>query len=197
MTGDAALLEALAALTRALRRCGRPYMLIGGLAAIARGVTRDTDDIDATVWGPELDVSALFAVLDDEGIVGRIPDVEAFARQNQVLLLRHTSSGTPLEITLGWLPFEAEALARAETLALGDARIPVVVAEDLVVYKVVAWRDRDRADVERLLAAHGDSIDLERVRDLVRQFAAALDEPERVDEFERLVRRVCDLDDAE
>lgn len=196
MTGDVALLEALAALTRALGRCGRRFMLIGGLAVIARGVPRDTDDIDATVWAPELEVGDLLAALGDEQITGRIPDVEAFARRNQVLLLQHEPTSTPLEISLARLPFEEEAMARAEHLSLGEARIPVAVAEDLVVYKVVAWRDRDRADVERLLAAHRGSIDLDRVRDLVRQFAEALDEPERIEEFESLVRRVEGSGDA-
>jgi hypothetical protein len=190
MTGDAALLEALAALTRALERSGQKFMLIGGLAVIARGVPRDTDDIDATVWAPELDLGQLLAVLQEEDIRGRIGDVEAFARRNQVLLLEHEPTRTPLEISLAWLPFEREAMARAEILILGDARLPVAVAEDLVVYKVVAWRDRDRADVERLLVAHRSSINLKRVRDLVRQFAEALGELQRIEEPERLVQRV-------
>jgi hypothetical protein len=195
MTGDAALLEALAALTRALDRFGKPFMLIGGLAVIARGVPRDTDDIDATVWAPGLDLDDLLAALREEGITGRIPDLDAFARRSQVLLLQHEPTGTPLEISLAWLPFEEEAMSRAETLVLGGARLPVAVAEDLVVYKVVAWRDRDRADVERLLATHRGSIDLDRVRDLVRRFAEALDEPERIAEFDRLVHRVGDVGD--
>ena len=193
MTGDASLLEALAALTRALERSGQKFMLIGGLAVIARGVPRDTDDIDATVWAPELDLGHLLGLLQAEHITGRIREVEAFARRNQVLLLEHEPTRTPLEISLAWLPFEREALARAETLNMGDARLPVAVAEDLVVYKVVAWRDRDRADVERLLTAHRRSIDLDRVRDLVRQFAEALGELERIEEFERLVQRVYEM----
>jgi len=193
MTGDASLLEALAALTRALERSGQNFMLIGGLAVIARGVPRDTDDIDATVWAPELDLGHLLGLLQAEHITGRIREVEAFARRNQVLLLEHEPTRTPLEISLAWLPFEREALARAETLNMGDARLPVAVAEDLVVYKVVAWRDRDRADVERLLTAHRRSIDLDRVRDLVRQFAEALGELERIEEFERLVQRVYEI----
>jgi len=190
MTGDAALVEALAALTRALDRSGRDYMLIGGLAVIARGVPRDTDDIDATVWAAGLDLPRLLTILEEEQITGRIPDLEAFARHSQVLLLQHQPTKTPLEISLAWLPFEKEAMDRAETLRLGEASVPVALAEDLVVYKVVAWRDRDRADVERLLVAHRGVIDLDRVRDLVRQFADALEEPERVEEFERLVRHV-------
>ena len=104
--------------------------------------------------------------------------------------MKHEPTRTPLEISLAWLPFEREAMARAEILILGDARLPVAVAEDLVVYKVVAWRDRDRADVERLLVAHRSSINLKRVRDLVRQFAEALGELQRIEEPERLVQRV-------
>ena len=67
--------------------------------------------------------------------------------------------------------------------------IRVATAEDLVIYKAVAWRDRDRADVERLLIRHGDAIDLARVRSVVREFALALDDPARIDQLEALITR--------
>jgi hypothetical protein len=59
MTADAALLAALAACARALRRLARPAMIIGGLAVIARGVPRQTVDIDATIWAEGLDVDTI------------------------------------------------------------------------------------------------------------------------------------------
>jgi hypothetical protein len=187
MVGDEALLEALGALARALGRVGQPFMLIGGLAVIARGVTRHTDDVDATIWAPDLDLEHLLASLRQEGIVGRIPDVADFARTSQVLLLRHEPSGTPLEISLAWLPFEQQAMARAEAMSLGSTRIPVALPEDLIIYKAVAWRDRDRSDVERLFVLHRDTINLVHVREIVQQFAEALEEPERVAELDALV----------
>ncbi len=119
----------------------------------------------------------------------RISDAIAFARERQVLLLRHTPSGTPMEVSLAWLPFEIEALERATVVDFAGVSIRVATPEDLVIYKAVAWRDRDRSDIERLLVRHGSVINLGRVRVLVRQFAAALDEPERVDAFEALVER--------
>lgn len=61
-------------------------------------------------------------------------------------------------------------------------------AEDLVVYKAVAWRERDRTDIERLLILHGDTIDLDRVRGLVAEFAAMLDDPARLEAFDDMVR---------
>jgi hypothetical protein len=51
---------------------------------------------------------------------------------------------------------------------------------------------RHTADVEHLLERHLDAIDLGRVRRVVGQFAAALEEPDRVREFEGIVRRVAD-----
>src|SRR5207237_4091349 len=85
MTADQALLEALAALERALEASGAPHMLIGGLAVIARGVARQTTDVDATVLGERLHLEVLIAHLGREGISPRIPDALAFARDRQVL----------------------------------------------------------------------------------------------------------------
>jgi len=164
-------------------------MIIGGIAVIARGVVRQTDDIDATIWADQAPLPRLLECLAKQGISGRIPDLEAFARDNQVLLLRHDETGTPMEVTLAWLPFEREALDRADILPLGHVKAPVSSAEDLIIYKAIAWRDRDRTDIQRLFRAHHSSLDVERIKRVVGEFAAALDEPERVGELEKLIRR--------
>jgi hypothetical protein len=179
----------MAALRAALLEVGEPHMLIGGTAVILRGVARLTDDVDATVWAERVDLDQLLAVLARHEIVGRVPDAAAFARERQVLLLRHLPTETPMELSLAWLPFEREALQRAELLDVGGVDIPVAVAQDLVIYKTIAWRDRDRTDVERLLRAHADEIDLSYVRRVIAEFAEALDERERVEDFERLLGR--------
>ncbi len=188
MSADRGLRGALADLSAALHDSSADYMIIGGIAVIARGISRQTVDIDATVWAPALSVDELVKTLRLRGIESRIPDLIAFAGESQVLLLEHVSSGTPIEVSLGWLPFEREALDRAEVLSLGGSEVRVARAEDLVIYKAVAWRDRDRSDIERLLILHGDDIDLERVRSLVAEFAEALEDPDRLDGFDALVR---------
>lgn len=183
------LLQAIAALRAALLDAGAPHMLIGGMAVILRGVARVTEDVDATIWAEGLDIDALLRILSRHAIVPRIPDAAAFARERQVLLLRHEPSQTPMELSLAWLPFEEAALRRAEILAFGNVSMPVAVVQDLVVYKAVAWRERDRADIERLLRSHAREIDLAYVRRIVAEFAGALDEPERVAGLERLIAR--------
>jgi len=189
MTADAGLLAALRDLQAALAASGRPAMIIGGIAVLARGVPRQTIDIDATIAAEGTDLNAVLEALARHGIIPRIADAVTFARERQVLLLRHEPTGTPLEITLAWLPFELAALGRASVVDFAGVPVRVADPEDLVIYKAVAWRDRDRSDIERLLLRHGTAIDLSRVRAVVREFAAALDEPERLDAFEALVSR--------
>lgn len=165
-------------------------MVIGGIAAIGHGIPRQTTDVDVTVWGEGLDLRQLAAALARHGIEPRIADAVGFAERQQTLLLRHTASETPIDVTIAWLPFEREALARAVSIRYAGIEIPVATPEDLLVYKALAWRDRDRSDIERLLVLHGEKFDLERVRSFVRQFAEILDDPGRVAAFEEIVARV-------
>jgi hypothetical protein len=189
MTADDALLGALRALAAALDHLGQPAMIIGGIAVIARGVPRQTIDIDATVAAADLDLEQVIETLAAHEIAPRIANALAFARAHQVLLLRHAPTGTPLEVSLAWLPFEMEALARATVVDFGGVRIRVATAEDLIVLKAVAWRDRDRGDIERLLLLHSAELNFARMQALIGEFGAAIDEPERLNDFNALVSR--------
>lgn len=187
---DEALLAALRSVAAAFRELAVPAMIIGGVAVIARGVPRQTVDVDGTVWAEALDLERLFDVLARHGLVPRIPDAREFARERQVLLLRHEPGGTPVEVSLAWLPFERQALDQATVEDIAGVTVAVASAEDLIVYKSVAWRDRDRSDVERLLVLHGARVDLGRIRSIVGEIADVLEEPGRVAEFDAIVRRV-------
>lgn len=87
MTADDALLGALRALAAALDALGQPAMIIGGIAVIARGVPRQTIDIDATVSAADLDLEQVVQTLATHKITPRIGDALAFAHARQVLLL--------------------------------------------------------------------------------------------------------------
>ena len=117
------LKSALASLQRGLQRAAVPYMVIGGIAVIARGVPRHTQDIDATIAAEGLDLAGLLVKLRDQLIEPRIDACLEFARKNQILLLRHTPSNTDIDLSLAWLPFEHEAIARAQTMSLRGIEI--------------------------------------------------------------------------
>ena len=166
-------------------------MVIGGVAAIAHGVLRTTRDVDATIVGEGTDLDPLIARLREHDIVPRIDNAVAFARESHVLLLRHAPSNVDVDLSLAWIEFELDAIAAADEAVVAGTTIRAVNPEDLIIYKLVAWRARDRDDIERLLQLHAERIDLSRVRQLAKELAEALDDPLRPDELERIIDRAA------
>lgn len=180
---------ALAAVVRALKPLGVPYAVIGGVAVIVRGVPRHTDDLDLTIWAPDLRIEDLLQRFAAAGITPRVADALDFAIAHQILLLKH-ASGTELDVSLAWLPFELEAMQRASVEALRGVPMPVAQAEDLVIYKVLAGRERDWADTRRLLEQHRASMNIDRIVEVVQQLTLAMEQPERLDQLQSLLREV-------
>ena len=168
---------ALAALASALNENHLPWMVIGGIAVIARGVRRLTTDIDAAVRGDAIDATSLLRVLARKRIVPRIPDADQFARESLVLLLRHATTEVDFDVSLAWTEFEQEAIEHASTASFGSVKAPMARPEDLVVFKAIAGRPKDLEDTTALLVLY-PSIDRARVRERVKQLARLADEPE-------------------
>lgn len=187
--GERLLEDALEDLGRALNSLRVPWMLIGGLAVIARGVRRFTTDIDAVVQGDSVDIDTLVRILQRHKIVPRIPDPTSFAARNLILLVTHEPSGVDLDISMGWTGFEREALTERSPVAFGTVKVPVASPEDLLIFKIVAGRPIDLDDAKALLALY-PKIDLARVRMRVRELADLMEESGRVATLERLLRDV-------
>jgi hypothetical protein len=165
-------------------------MIIGGIAAIARGVPRLTRDVDGTIAGEGTDLTAILTILERHKITPRIDDAVKFAQANHVLLLRHVPTAVDIDLSLAWLPFELDALRASETVSLHGIHVRLPRPEDLVIYKLVAWRPQDQQDIERLLALHKRSMDINRIRQFTHEIAVMLDEPGRVDQVNALISRV-------
>lgn len=152
------VLEAAAEIDDVCVALGLPYCFIGGLAVLRWGEPRLTRDVDLTVvagFGDEEQVvDALLA-----RCAGRIDDARAFALRHRTLLLS-ASNGIPVDVALGALPFEERAAARASRWSIrADAQLLTCSAEDLVVHKVFAGRERDWTDVEGIAARQGADLD--------------------------------------
>lgn len=164
-------------------------MIIGGIAVIALGYPRVTTDIDATVLVPPEHWEDLVERLDSHGIVPRLDQVIAFAKSHHVFLMRHRPSGINIDITIAMLPFEEEAILHRKPFDFAGVKMYIPRAEDLVIYKMVASRPDDLRDVEELLLRHLDGMNLLRVRQIVQQFADALERPEMMRDLEALIQR--------
>lgn len=181
-------LDALRAIRNGLSGLGLPWMVIGGVAVIASGVPRYTADIDATLSASDEPAESIIDALRPHGIAPRIEGAAAFSREHHVLLLRHEASGVPLDISLAWLPFEEQAIRTSRDADYAGVPVRLPRVDDLIIYKLVASRPRDIEDVEQLLALHGPRLDLPRVKQVVGEFADALDDRERPATLARLLR---------
>jgi hypothetical protein len=176
------LLAPLVALQRLLARFDDRGIVIGGVAASLLGKPRLTADVDAVLLVSTDDLPRLIQAAAQEGLSPRIADAEAFARRNRVLLLRHQDTGIDVDISLGMLSFEVEAVERSVLYALGDVSVRLPTPEDLIIFKAVAHRPKDLADIQAILASH-PNLDRARIKDWMRQFAQALDMPELWDDI--------------
>ncbi len=185
--GDRRLQDALRDLASSLTKTGAAWMVIGGIAVIARGVRRFTADIDVAVRGDAIEIDALLPILAKKRIHPRIEDAAAFARENLVLLLRHEPSGVDFDVSFAWTEFEHEAIEAATVGTFGTVKAPMARPEDLVVFKAIAGRGKDMDDVVALLALY-PKLDLERVRARVRDLAALADTPELARGLDALIK---------
>jgi hypothetical protein len=152
------ILETALEVQRFCRTRGWRFCFIGAMAVQRWGEPRLTQDVDLTVisgFGPEAEfVDALLGAYRS-----RIPDGREFALQRRVVLLE-AASGVPIDVSLGGIPFEERVVERSSPWDVGgDEPLATCSAEDLVVLKVFAGRDKDWLDVEGVVVRQGDRLE--------------------------------------
>jgi len=151
------LIESARDLQDTLEKLDLPFCFIGGLANLQWGEPRLTQDLDLTVlagWGDEERIIDVLL----ESISPRFADAREFALNNRVLLLE-TGDGIPIDLALGALPFEEEAVNRSRNINVGGIALRLCSAEDLIVMKAFANRARDWSDIDGILIRQGANLD--------------------------------------
>lgn len=171
------LIAEAAALDRFITDRGWAGCIIGGVANLRWGEPRLTRDVDATVFAgfgeEEPYIDALLTAYQS-----RIPDAAAFARENRVVLVV-SDDGIPLDVALGGLPFEQEMIGRATRAEMAPGVfVRTVSAEDLVVLKAFAARDRDWVDIAGVAARQGPALDWEAVFARLEPLVGLKEDPE-------------------
>jgi hypothetical protein len=184
----ASLLTALADVMKWLDTSRIPSMVIGGVATSMLGRARLTQDIDALVLLPEYEWAQALSSASNHGIVPRIKDSLGFAHRSRMLLLTHTASRIDIDVSLGGLSFEREAIDRSQTHVMNELSLRLPTVEDLMTMKAFAHRPKDMEDIRGLLDAHPD-VNLTLVRQWVREFSTAMTMPDLLEDFEKLVAK--------
>ncbi len=156
---------------------GVAYALIGAAARNAWAPPRATTDLDVAALvdppGYESVVRALAAIGYAPVRAHRtepsdpIPAVTVFRNEEEERPYRQ------VDVLAAVTPFEQEAVTLAVERPIGARRVRVVRREHLVVYKLIAWRARDRQDVADVLAtarAAGTELDWDVIRYWAREW---------------------------
>lgn len=161
-------------------------LIIGGLAVALVNRSRTTLDVDAMVCVAQEQWSSFLKAGERFSFRSRIPDPLVFAETNRMLLLHHRMSKTDVDISLGAMPFELEALERAKFVKVGRLSVPTASVEDLIVLKAVANRPIDHVDIAWLLET--PDLDHDQIRRHVDEFAQVLEAPEIYTNLDAMIR---------
>jgi hypothetical protein len=135
-----------------------PFCYIGGLAVLRWGEIRMTQDIDLCLLcgfgNEEKYIKTLI-----ENYTSRISDAHHFALENRVLLL-YASNNVPVDISLSGLHFEEKMIERSTSYTFHpDCELITCSAEDLIIIKTFADRDKDWIDIKGIIAKQKNKLD--------------------------------------
>jgi hypothetical protein len=147
------------------------YALIGGLAVVLRGRPRFTQDVDFLLEVPQIVLPALLDELLERGFT---LDPAIVTKQ---FIGEYVASFPFGHVRIDWLkpvlPLYSRALADAAPLEWTEGHtVRVVTAEGLILTKMVAFRPQDQMDIDTLLTANRDAIDVDLIREEWSPFAA-------------------------
>lgn len=172
----------------ALSAGGIRSCIIGGLAVQRWGEPRATQDVDFSVLAPVGEEQRPLDILLP-AFAARRTDARAFAVANRVLLIWATNK-VAVDIGLAGSAFEVDVLDRSSAWDFAHGAVVVTCsAEDLVLYKLIAGRSRDVADIEGIVRRQGANLDVERIRRYGVLFAELKEEPELLHPFEQSLTR--------
>ncbi|MCI0737646.1 MAG: nucleotidyltransferase [Gemmataceae bacterium] len=171
------LRDGLAAAAETLAHRRVSYAVIGGMAAGYRSQPRFTKDIDFLLRVPQVELPALLESLQKKGFeFDELTTIREWTQEHMTTLSYHG-------IRVDWLkpviPVYQHILERATDENWLNHTIRVASAEGLILLKLLAFRTQDLLDIENLVAAQRERLDLAWIR-AEWQTLAPLDDPRMV-----------------
>jgi hypothetical protein len=181
-----AQIEALREVQEFLNRQGIQHLVIGGIANAIWGRPRATRDADFKILPGNRSINEIVDLIGTQ-FKFRTSDPHTFAHQTFVLPV-YASNGIEVDIILGFLPFEEQAVAHGILAQYQDIAFPVCTAEDLIIQKAISDREKDWEDIAGVLQRQGKKLDQDYIRQWLLSFAEALERPELIERYDNLVK---------
>ena len=164
------------------------FCFIGGLAVIRWGEARMTQDIDLCLlcgFGNE----DHFITTIITKFRSRIKDAHQFALKNRVLLI-YASNNVSVDISLSGLPYEDEMIKQATHFSFcSNHSLITCSAEDLIVLKAFADRNKDWMDIESICLRHGGNLNSNYMIEKLSPLCELKESPEIIDKLKKLLKQ--------
>jgi hypothetical protein len=122
-------------------------------------------------------------------IFGRFPErptkIPAHKKSQYVLQI-WVAPNVATDLLVSIFDYEKEAIRRAVTTDIMDVPTRVCTAEDFIIHKVIANREKDWLDIPSILFRQRGKLDISYIRNWLTQFAEALENPEMLKRFDEL-----------
>ncbi len=140
--------------------------------------------MDVKVLATRDDAARLLKILTGYTPLNSDP-LDAFQR-NTVAFFQD-EKGIRVDVMLADNQFDETALGRAKQVEVAPGQqIRICSAEDLILYKMISTRNKDRVDVESIILRQGSQLDDRYVESWLAQFEQALDGSTLRKEYRRL-----------
>ena len=150
-----------------------PYLIIGGQALLIYGEPRLTKDIDITLGvGPEF-LEKIIKIVEKLKLKILIKDPVNFVKETFVLPVIDNHYGIRIDFIFSVSEFEQNAIKRAKKVKINSYPVKFASIEDLIIFKMIAGRERDLEDVRVLLLKN--QIDFEYVKKWLLKFQKIFD----------------------
>lgn len=168
------LVQGIARLANILKELNVRYGIIGGIAAALHGIPRATADVDVLFTIEKIRLPAFLDRLESEG----------FSFSKQEVLKELSKDGLSqvefqkrrIDLLMPILPFFHKALERTLTTTFFGQPIRVVSPEDLILFKLIAFRPQDQQDIQAILAIKGKKgLQMDYLREWTKQLVRPTD----------------------
>ncbi len=161
------------------------YAIIGGIAVAQWGFPRATHDVDIKVLVPNTEYEKTRTA-----ILAKFPERARQQAPSNPFIVAVTIDKVIVDFLLTLPGYEELIIARAARRKLNGFSAWICSAEDLIIQKVTAGRGKDWMDIEALLLSQRGKLDEAYIEDWLGQFVEALEKPEMLAEYQRLLKKV-------
>jgi len=160
------------------------HLVIGGIANAIWGRVRATRDADFKVLIGDRTIEEFVSLISRHFEI-RVPDAVDFAKRTYVVPI-YASNHIAVDLGFGFLPYEEQAIEKAILVNYRGVTFRACTAEDLIIHKAIAEREKDWMDIEGVLVRQGDKLDQAYIAHWLEQFAQALERPELMQRYKAL-----------